>query len=577
MRGKQSYTLALLLFFSALSVADPKLPTNSKISLARKVKTLCEGALDGELLSQAHEKWSGKTVILDTYVLLYDPYAIYKYPGATIVLPMMVLDEIHKHSRQEESRFVDAAKTFLELYAQIEEQSDGFQFDLPFDAKLVLNAEDHISALNDTTLKERTKENYLIALGIKLKEKSGAGNVFLITNEITTRSRARILSLKAHAHEFAWVAPDPNDRPLYIDLEVSDEEFTAFMETGSIPIPEDLPIAPNEFVRLKTKNQEGSDESVARYVYNRENPADSTLNALFDFSQFGLALGPKNLEQKMALDVAMDKSVDMVILMAEAGAGKSWVALMAGLVQTLRQSSAYAYSRLMLTRPLVDVGRQNPLGPVPGDLKDKMEEDFRAFYDNLERLWPIVRQLRVNKTPTVAKVPRDPATMSARKRSKLENYQARQAEVDKAMDETLEARTSAPVKPKIEVPSVQPFDPLSVPNLVLLPLAKIRGRSLHYTVVIGDEIQNISIHELKSLLTRVAEGTKIFILGDATQIDPQYLTPRNNGLSVATSLFTGPWMTDEERSRVAVITMKNVVRSEFAKMVTRGFRQIDER
>jgi len=208
---------------------------------------------------------------------------------------------------------------------------------------------------------------------------------------------------------------------------------------------------------------------------------------------------PKNKEQAFAIDLLMDPDVPIVSLIGAAGCGKTLLAVAAGLEQVLEESgNEPRYKRLVVSRPVMPMGKD--IGFLPGTLEEKMAPWLAPVQDNLQFL-----------------MGNDKVT--------LEMY------MDKGV---------------IEVEA----------------LTYIRGRSIANSFIIIDEAQNLSVHELKTIVTRVGEGTKIILTGDIEQIDTVYLDATTNGLSYAVEKFK-PYdlaghitLQKGERSKVATLAAK---------------------
>ena len=189
-------------------------------------------------------------------------------------------------------------------------------------------------------------------------------------------------------------------------------------------------------------------------------------------------LRPRSKEQQFALDLLLDPSVRVIALDGMAGTGKTILALAAGLEQVMEQAS---YDKLAVYRPVVPVGKAE-LGFLPGGLDEKLDPWMTAVTDALVALTD------------------------------------RRSHADaRALLEEMAAR-----------------DKLSLEAVTYL-----RGRSLHGTFVVVDEAQNLEPTTLKTILTRVGEGTKVVFTGDTSQIDAPYLSEHNNAVSVLIDTFGG--------------------------------------
>ena len=177
---------------------------------------------------------------------------------------------------------------------------------------------------------------------------------------------------------------------------------------------------------------------------------------------------PRNEEQAMALDILLDNKVPLVTVMGKAGTGKTLLALAAALEKRRE------YRQILLARPIVALSNKD-LGFLPGDVNSKLEPYMQPLFDNLS----VIQHLHS-----------DDSDESKNIRKMLENE-----------------------------------------KIVISPLAYIRGRSLNKIYFIVDEAQNLTPHEIKTIITRAGEGTKIVFTGDIHQIDTPYLDERNNGLT----------------------------------------------
>jgi PhoH-like ATPase len=189
-------------------------------------------------------------------------------------------------------------------------------------------------------------------------------------------------------------------------------------------------------------------------------------------------LRARSKEQRFALELLLDPDVSVVALDGRAGTGKTVMAIAAGLEQVVE---ARAYERLAIYRPLVPVGRAD-VGFLPGGLDEKLDPWMSAIHDAIVAL-------------TDQRSSRDARTL---------------------------------------------IDELTSRNqLSLESVTFLRGRSLHRQMVVVDEAQNLEPTTLKTILTRIGEGTKVVFTGDTSQIDAPYLGEANNALAVLISAFGG--------------------------------------
>jgi PhoH-like ATPase len=216
-------------------------------------------------------------------------------------------------------------------------------------------------------------------------------------------------------------------------------------------------------------------------------------------SKTGYGIAPRNAEQTMALDMLLNPDIPLVTLTGVAGTGKTLLALAAAL------ENRRLYWQIHLSRPVIPLERQS-IGFLPGDINDKIGPFMMPLYDNLNI---IRRQFHPN-------------SKEAKKLKDIEENE----------------------------------------KLVIEPLAFIRGRSMQKAFIIVDEAQNLDAHEVKTIITRAGEGTKIVFTGDTEQVDDRRLEDGRNGLSKLVDRFKGQKLYAHielikgERSELAALAAK---------------------
>ena len=187
---------------------------------------------------------------------------------------------------------------------------------------------------------------------------------------------------------------------------------------------------------------------------------------------------PRNKEQHYALDLLLNDDIKLVTLVGKAGTGKTLLAIAAGMQKVVEES---VYQKLLVSRPIFPLGRD--IGFLPGDIEEKLNPWMQPIYDNVELL------LGFNKS-------------------------------DKK-----DGRSYAEL--------------IDLGYIEIEPLTYIRGRSIPNQFMIVDEAQNLTPHEVKTIITRVGDGTKIILTGDPYQIDNPYVDSANNGITTVVERFKG--------------------------------------
>ena len=209
---------------------------------------------------------------------------------------------------------------------------------------------------------------------------------------------------------------------------------------------------------------------------------------------------PRNKEQVFAADVLMNDQIKLVTLVGKAGTGKTLMAIAAGLQKVTEEG---VYQRLLISRPIFPLGRD--IGYLPGDVEEKLTPWMQPIYDNVEFLMGLSK--------------------ADRKRGR--SY----------------------------------HELLDLGVLEIEPLTYIRGRSIPNQFMVVDEAQNLTPHEVKTIITRVGDGTKIILTGDPYQIDNPYVDATNNGLVYIVNRF--------KAERIAAhITLTKGERSDLAELAT---------
>ena len=205
---------------------------------------------------------------------------------------------------------------------------------------------------------------------------------------------------------------------------------------------------------------------------------------------------PLNDAQAMSMNLLLDPTVQLVTLVGKAGTGKTLIALACGIKQILDDKS---YSKMMVSRPVIPMGKD--IGFLPGDKKDKLANWMRPIFDNLEYITSIFKSQEFKNADTL----------------------------------------------------------INQKRLEVEALTYIRGRSLPDQYIIIDEAQNLTPHEVKTIVSRAGKGSKIVLTGDPYQIDNPYLDANSNGLTYLVEKFKGERIFGH-------ITLEKTERSELAKL-----------
>lgn len=399
-----------------------------------------------------------KIFVLDTNVLIHDPYSIYNFRGNDIYLPIEVIEEIDK-LKQKPNTAIHArmASRVLEEIRKKGNLSDGIE--LPNDIFFKVEKIADISMLPEG-LRKDVIDNHIIAVVMGIKKREPDRKVIFVTKDINLRIKADAVGVEVEDYSTDKVVYDDLDKG-YMEIEVSKEIFDKFNKSGKIDIsefnPEFTP-TPNFFFIFKC----GQEETAGRVIGDK---VKKFLNG--DINAWGARA--RNQEQRFAMELLMDDNVKAVSLVGKAGTGKTLLAIAAGLEQVVERKK---YSKLYIARPIIPMGKD--LGFLPGNEKDKLRPWMQPIFDNIEFLSDV--------------------------------------KGDKAGEKVITGLESMGLL-KVEA------------------LTYIRGRSMPNAFIIIDEAQNLTPLEIKTIITRVGENTKIVFTGDPYQIDSAYLDANTNGLT----------------------------------------------
>ena len=454
-----------------------------------------------------------KLFVLDTNVLLHDPQSLFRFDEHDIYIPLITLEEMDAHkvgmtdvarNARQASRYID------ELFSK---EPDSLTSGIPLNlaghkearGKLILQTSVETASLPDSLLGEKA-DNLILGLVKYLQEqKNGYEHVALVSKDINIRIKARALGLYAEDYFNDKVLEDSD--VLYTGYRQLDGEFwlrngselQSWQEQGSvfyrIQGEDALQMLPNELLL----DEDGEKTLQARVIGVNRTEKVATLQTVKDYthpknSVFGITA--RNWGQNYALNLLMDPEIDLVTLLGQAGTGKTLLTLASALTQVLDQQR---YSEIIMTRVTVPLG--NDIGFLPGTEEEKMNPWMGALEDNLEVL----------------------------------------THSDDMGGDWARAATHDMVASKIKIKSIN----------------FMRGRTFQHKFLIIDEAQNLTSKQMKTMITRAGEGTKIVCMGNLAQIDTPYLSEGSSGLTYLVDRFKN-WphfghitMQHGERSRLA--------------------------
>ena len=446
-----------------------------------------------------------KIFVLDTNVLIHDPEAMFNFANNRVVIPMTVIEEIDQFKKgiDEKSRNARLIGRSLDKLRTKGSLKDGVVTEQGGIVQVtILSANLNIDGVKLLD----NSDNKIIGTASFFQKKYPNQIVTLVSKDANVRIKADCLGIKAENYEPEKV----NYEEIYTGfslLKVTKKQIEKVQEKGFYANRlGDIP--PNHFLKLVDNLKQPNKTILLRFSYQ-----DNKFYPLKNYrGQQIFGIVARNDEQAMALDLLLDNSIRLVSLSGIAGTGKTLIAIAAGLNQVVEDDN---YNRLVVSRPISPLGKD--LGFLPGSKDDKFTPWMQPIYDNMEIL--IQGHNEYNY--------RDNGKIFGKKNPSINDY-------------------------------------LDFNFIELEPLTYIRGRSLPNQFMIIDEAQNLTPHEMKTIITRAGENTKIVLTGDPHQIDIPYLDSESNGLSIAVEKM-------KNENLVGHITLMKGERSKLAEIAASYF------
>ncbi|MFC4259501.1 PhoH family protein [Marinobacter lacisalsi] len=425
-----------------------------------------------------------KMYVLDTNVLIHDPNALLNFEEHDVIIPMTVLEELDSLKSGKQAVAADCRQAIRNIDrllgdASPKEIEKGVPIvrakkAKPLGTLTILMTTGHAG---NHSLPEHLNDNKIINTLAELQSRFKSRDIILVSKDINMRLKAR---------GFGVEAQDYHNDQLLDDIDLLPKGYHQF---------------PNSFWDKIQKVETVQREAVTEHLLKREGELaklninefvideqgfigkvsdidDDTL-VLQDMHRQDLmdeevwGLVPRDIYQAMALNLLLDPEVHLVNLTGSAGSGKTILALAACIEMTV---ASKMYKRIIATRSTQ--GLDEDIGFLPGTEAEKMEPWLGAIVDNLEALHEDDENMTASVDYILSKVPLHFKSM---------NY--------------------------------------------------IRGRSFQHSLIIIDECQNLTPHQIKTIITRAGNGSKVICLGNLAQIDTPYLSALSSGLTYMTERF----------------------------------------
>lgn len=414
-----------------------------------------------------------KIFVLDTNVIISDPKAIFNFNEHDIVIPIVVIEELDKF-KKDMNQVGLSARAFARHIESLRKKGRLVE-GVPLESGGTIRID--ITGEMDLPgpkLDNGYADNMILTSAYKITKDNPEREVVLVTKDVNLRIKADVLGVIADTYRNDTVNFTKLPKG-YEKILVKGEFIDKIFETRKVPL-KDLKEDDNKVLENLHMNKFYMMIDEANEQHQAVVKIDPFENAIVPLTQYKSVWGlrARNFEQKLAIDLLMDDRVKLVSLMGTAGTGKTLLALACGLQKCLDEGK---YTRMLVARPVYPMGRD--IGFLPGTIEEKLKPWMQPVFDNLEYL--------------------------------LAGYDS--SSFGK-MTDLLDSGT-------IEVEA----------------LTYIRGRSIPEQFIIVDEAQNLTPHEVKTIVSRVGENTKIVLTGDPYQIDNPYMNESNNGLSYIVDRF----------------------------------------
>lgn len=505
------------------STAAKTTKTRGKAMTATKTKAKSKkiGGLENVIKTKTRQP---KIFVLDTNVLLHDWRSIFKFQENDLVIPLAVIEELDKFKKGDGTINYNA-REFVRKADEISEHrlydpENGFSLGPGMGRIIVSLNRPFPDDLKDCFTND-VPDHRILATAIWYKQQYPDRTVCLVTKDVNLRLKAKALGmftqdyLNDHIREEKFTQDYDRVIPL---TNVPLKAIHTLMNGDGVDF-KDLKLntkpAFNQLFRIPTTHVDvdpnsGEDEYLNMNGEDRDPIRDNIILARFDarsgkvvrvLPQTQYGVSPRNEEQVFAMDAVMNKDVELVSLTGTAGTGKTLIAVAGALAQ------ADHYEQILVARPVITLQNEE-MGFLPGSVDEKLAPFMQPLYDNIA-------------------VIKKNFGISSKENIKIEEM-------------------------------------IRTKKLEISPLAYIRGRSLQKTYFIIDEAQNLTPHEVKTIITRAGEGTKIVFTGDVQQIDQPYLDKYSNGLTHISDKLYGEKLFEHvnlimgERSRLSELAGKKL-------------------
>ena len=441
-----------------------------------------------------------KIFVLDTNIVLHDYKAIRKFQDNDIVIPIAVLEELDKFKKGTDALSFNA-RGFMRDIDRLTEGKMFGKSGVPLGkglGNIKIEPNHPFPDSMKDLFHDDIQDHRILATAIWVRDNNPDRFVALVTKDINLRMKAKAAGMVAQDYLTDRVEEDK------VEFFQKEVQFVDSLPDG---VMQELAYGKDNVIDWRAVSKaRPSANQLYKFQWNSHDGEIVCARYDADMDKIMLVrkreacgIKPRNDEQKFALDACLNRKIQLVSLTGGAGTGKTLLALASAL------ELEKEFDQIILSRPTVILGNQD-IGFLPGDQKNKMSPFLQPLMDNLNVIKALYRP-------------------SSREYQHIEGL-------------------------------------LKDEKLLITPLAYIRGRSLGKAFFIIDEAQNLTPHEIKTIITRAGEGTKMVFTGDIFQIDQPYLDQWSNGLThlgekmAGQKLFEHVFLKKGERSELSDIASK---------------------
>lgn len=433
--------------------------------------------------------------VLDTSVLIHDPHSLKNFENHKLIIPLTVLSELDSlkvgtnqtsHAAREAARLID---TIRESGQDIKEFSKLPGTNVQLKVLGYKPGETYLPPELDINI----KDNQIISTACNASYIHEDYDVVLVSKDTVLRLTAESIGMKAENYKKDKVNNSYIFKDSSVKVDITQEEYEKFIELGELIVPSLETVKDHSLVTCDHHKSRSS--IIVKVSMHLGETKIHQMKLITNKSLKPWDIRAKNLEQLYALYVLMEPNIKLVTMMGLAGAGKTLMALAAGLQQVCDMGR---YKKVLVLRPTVSAGEE--LGFLPGSMEDKLAPWMKPIHDNVEFILK-----------------------------------------DKSSEEDTSKADYLFSDGTIEVDAI----------------SFIRGRSIDNAFIYIDEAQNLNKNLIKLLISRAGSRSKVIVAGDIDQIDSNYLDKYTCGLAVVAEKFREESiaahviLTKSERSKLA--------------------------